>query len=110
MSSPPRPVVGIRHGARDQYRHSFNIQPNSAQARLTVLQSPDISGITVNHADVSVSFPSVAGLNYTLEYKNLLTDPSWVVLSPSTPGTGSPLTLHDTNTPPALRFYRILCD
>jgi uncharacterized repeat protein (TIGR01451 family) len=83
---------------------------NSASARLTLLQPPDISGINVTRANVSVSFPSVLGLNYTLEYKNLLTDPSWTILSPSTPGTGGLLTLHDTNALPVLRFYRILCD
>jgi uncharacterized repeat protein (TIGR01451 family) len=83
---------------------------NSSPARLTLLQPPEISGINVTIANVSVSFPSVLGLNYTLEYKNLLTDPGWTILSPSSPGTGGPLTLHDTNTLPALRFYRILCD
>jgi uncharacterized repeat protein (TIGR01451 family) len=83
---------------------------NSGAARLTMLQAPDISNITVTHMNVSVSFQSVVGLNYTLEYKNLLTDPSWTILSPSTPGNGGLLTLQDTNTLPALRFYRILCD
>jgi uncharacterized repeat protein (TIGR01451 family) len=83
---------------------------NSAQARLTLLQPPDIASITVTHTNVSVSFQSVIGLNYTLEYKNILTDPSWNLLSPSTPGTSGLLTLHDTNALPIVRFYRILCD
>ena len=83
---------------------------NSAAARLTLLQPPSITGILATSANISVTFQSVTGLNYTLEYKNLLTDPSWTILSPSTPGTGGPLTLHDTNEPPALRFYRVLCN
>jgi uncharacterized repeat protein (TIGR01451 family) len=83
---------------------------NSSAARLTLLQPPNISSITVTHTNVSVSFQSVVGLNYTLEYKNLFTDPSWTILSPSTPGNGGSLTLQDTNTLPAIRFYRILCD
>ncbi|HXD01154.1 MAG TPA: immunoglobulin domain-containing protein, partial [Verrucomicrobiae bacterium] len=83
---------------------------NSAQARLTLLQPPDITSISVTRTNVSISFPSMIGLNYTLEYKNLLTDPGWNLLSPSTPGTGGLLTLHDTNSLPLFRFYRILCD
>jgi uncharacterized repeat protein (TIGR01451 family) len=83
---------------------------NSAPATLTLLQPPRITGINITHASVSLSFQSAVGLNYTLEYKNLLTDPNWIILSPSTPGTGNPLTLSDTNSPPAMRFYRILCD
>ena len=83
---------------------------NSAQARLTLLQPPDITSISVTRTNVSISFPSMIGLNYTLEYKNLLTDPGWNLLSPSTPGSGGLLTLHDTNSLPVFRFYRILCD
>jgi hypothetical protein len=83
---------------------------NSAQARLTLLQPPNIANISVTRANVSVTFQSVIGLNNTLEYKNLLTDPGWNILSPSTPGTGGLLTLHDTNALPVVRFYRLLCD
>jgi uncharacterized repeat protein (TIGR01451 family) len=83
---------------------------NSAPATLTLLQSPDLLSITVTHTNVSVSFQSVIGLTYTLQYKNLLTDPSWNALSPSAPGNGGLLMLFDTNTPPALRFYRVLCN
>ena len=83
---------------------------NSAQARLTLLQPPNIAGITVTHTNVSVSFQSLIGLNYTLEYKNVLTDPNWNTILPATPGTGGLLTLHDTNALPVVRFYRILCD
>lgn len=83
---------------------------NSMVARLTLLQPPNITGISVTRTNVSVSFQSLTGLNYTLQYKNLLTDPAWNSLTPSTAGNNSPLTLHDTNSLPTLRFYRILCD
>ena len=57
---------------------------------------------------LSVSVPSVAGLGYTLEYKNSLTDSNWIPVLPPTSGTGSPLTLIDTNTLGILsRFYRV---
>ncbi len=83
---------------------------NSVPATLTLLVPPVITSISVSAAGVSVSFPSVTNLNYTLEYKDLLTDPAWTTLSPATPGTGGTLILQDTNSLPALRFYRVLCD
>jgi len=83
---------------------------NSTPATLTVLVSPLITTTTVVRPNVSLSFPSLTGLNYTLQYKNLLSDSNWTTLTPSTPGTGATLTLHDTNALPATRFYRILCD
>ena len=59
----------------------------------------------------SVSLTSVAGLNYTLEYKNFLTDANWTILPSSTvPGAGGVITLQDTNVPPAQRFYRVICN
>ena len=83
---------------------------NSATVQLTVLVQPAIASITDSNGVVSVSFQSLTNLNYTLEYKNLITDPAWTSLSPTTPGNGGLLTLQDTNAPPSLRFYRIRCD
>jgi len=64
----------------------------------------------VTGSNVSFSLSSITGLNYTLQYKNSLTDPTWTLLLPSVPG-GGVIQLIDTN-PPALpsRFYRVLCN
>ncbi|EEF60482.1 conserved repeat domain protein [Pedosphaera parvula Ellin514] len=80
----------------------------SGIANLRVLVSPRTTGITTGSNNVAVSFTTVAGLNYTLEYKNTLNDTSWVILPGTTPGTGGTLTLHDTNALVGSRFYRIL--
>lgn len=54
----------------------------------------------------SVSFASEAGANYTLQYKNSLSDANWSDSS-SAAGDGTIKTLMDTSTE-LVRFYRVL--
>jgi hypothetical protein len=56
---------------------------------------------------VSITFPSEAGINYVLEYKNSLDDTVWTPLPPPTTATSSVTALQDTNTPAASRYYRV---
>jgi hypothetical protein len=77
---------------------------------LTVLIAPSIhlAGFGANGTNVSISVDSVAGLTYRLEYKNVLTDPSWTPVTPPASGTGGPVILFDTNAPfTPTRFYRV---
>ena len=68
----------------------------------TTLMSPTIQG-----GKLSVSLKSQSGLQYLLQYKNNLTDPTWTTLS-ITPGNGQSLTLTDsTATGQSHRFYRV---
>jgi hypothetical protein len=72
--------------------------------------SLDPAGIVVTGAGFSISFQSVAGLNYTLQYKNFLTDAHWTTLPASTvTGTGGAILLQD-NTHQSARFYQVLCN
>jgi len=82
----------------------------SAIATLRILVQPTLTGINMTAAGTALSFPSVAGLNYILEYKNSLNDLPWTTLPPPVPGTGSPLVLQDTNALSASRFYRVRCE
>ena len=60
---------------------------------------------------LSLSVNSVLGLNYALQYKNFLTDPSWTVLPASTAiGTGGVITLQDGSPPLAQRFYQVIAN
>ena len=82
----------------------------STVAHLKVLVAPliDLASLSATPTNFALSFGSVMGLTYSLEYKNSLSDPSWTPLPPPLPGTGGPLTLQDTNA--ALlpsRFYRV---
>jgi uncharacterized repeat protein (TIGR01451 family) len=82
----------------------------SSVAHLTVLVSPviQVTGFGISGTNIAISLTSVSGLTYRLEYKNNLTDPVWIPAAVPVPGTGSIITLLDTNAPaPPNRFYHI---
>jgi hypothetical protein len=83
---------------------------NSSVALLRLLVSPglNLSRANVTSTNVSFSVMSVTNLNYTLQYKNALTDPSWTTIPPTVVGNGGTIILKDPNPPlqPA-RFYRV---
>jgi uncharacterized repeat protein (TIGR01451 family) len=82
----------------------------SSIAHLKVLVAPVIqsSGFGPGGTNFGVTVQTVSGQSYLLQYKNSLTDSAWTPLPPPVSGSGAPITLHDTNTPPALnRFYRV---
>jgi hypothetical protein len=88
-------------------------QATSTPATLRVLVAPifTLSGLAMTPTNVSMSIDSVNGLNYTLEYKNALTDPAWTPTDAPVIGTGATIILQDTNgTTLPSRFYRINCN
>ena len=54
-----------------------------------------------------ISFTSVSGQTYFLEYKNSLTDATWSAIAPSVSGNGSVMTVTDLVTTAQLRLYRV---
>ncbi|MGO8925643.1 MAG: immunoglobulin domain-containing protein [Limisphaerales bacterium] len=81
----------------------------SSNATLTVLVGPGtILTISLAGTNVSISFTSVLGSNYLLEYKNSLGDPAWTPLPPPVAATGGTMVLEDTNAPASSRYYRLL--
>lgn len=55
----------------------------------------------------AVSFPSVNGLSYQLQFTDELTA-GWTSIGPKVPGTGHVMEFHDMTHPlPARRFYRV---
>ncbi len=82
----------------------------SSLARLRVLVSPSVSSLNAGGGEMKLSFTSMTGLTYTLEYKTALTDTNWTPLPPPVTGTGNVLELHDVAPAAASRFYRILCE
>jgi hypothetical protein len=79
----------------------------SAPANLRVLVTTDAGSISVTGSTVSITVTSVVGLIYTLESKDLLTDPAWTTIPPSSTGTGGILLLQDTNATVPSRLYRV---
>jgi hypothetical protein len=66
-----------------------------------------ISSVGVSGNNASLSFPTVSGLSYTLEYKITLSDAAWIPILPGIVGNGGPGTLSDPAATNATRFYRI---
>jgi hypothetical protein len=70
-----------------------------------------IGASTMVNGIFGLSFPTVEGKSYTVQYKNTLSDPTWTDLVPpgSVPGTGGLLTIHDpTAAGQPMRFYRVM--
>jgi hypothetical protein len=70
------------------------------------LIDPNIVGAGTSSAQISWS--SVSGAHYTVQYKTNLTDASWSTLTGVT-ASGSTTTITDTTTPPSpQKFYRVI--
>ena len=78
----------------------------SATAQVHVLFPPRITDIVRLGAVNRISFPTVAGLSYTLEYKAAFADANWTGLT-TTSGTGDVLTIQDTQPGADMRLYRL---
>jgi hypothetical protein len=65
---------------------------------------------TVNRSgnNLSISFPTLAGRHYRVEYKNDLNAADWSILQDNLLGTGGNLTINETILAIAHRFYRIV--
>jgi len=68
--------------------------------------SPTISNFKMNGSTVTVSAPSQTGYNYILEYKNSLSDPTWVPVQTNS-GTGATVNLMNSGTTGSSRFYHV---
>lgn len=67
-----------------------------------------LSHVTYSGSSASVSFATIAGLTYTLEYTDDLKElVNWTRLMPTIIGTGSAATAVDSLPDPQMRFYRV---
>jgi hypothetical protein len=78
----------------------------SMVAQLRVLVSAQITQIVRAGAVVQISFTTMAGQTYALEYKDSLDEPRWTALNAVT-GTGDILTVNDPAPSVLNRFYRV---
>jgi hypothetical protein len=58
--------------------------------------------------DVQISFNSLPGRNYQLQFKDHLTDPTWTALGTAISGTGAAVSIFDEISGQPQRFYRLL--
>lgn len=78
--------------------------PLAAGATLVTVVPPTMTA-SRSAGVTSISFPSMSGHAYTVQYKNNLTDSTWQTLT-STGGTGATVSVTD-NASVANRFYRL---
>jgi hypothetical protein len=71
------------------------------------LQTNVVASVTLD--GVGISWPTLQGTNYTLQWKsNLSTNTGWDNLSPTIVGDGTTKTLFDATGTNSGRFYRVL--
>lgn len=71
--------------------------------------APSIISPILSGTSFSFTVSTVGGLTYTLEYKEVLSDPLWSSLPP-VPGDGTVKTLTDPTATGSTRFYRVRVD
>jgi hypothetical protein len=74
--------------------------------RTASLVVPTIVNVSFSSNTFNFSFASVNGLNYTIEYKNNLSDSSWTLLN-TINGTDGVIPINDLAATVPSRFYRI---
>ncbi|HEY0455388.1 MAG TPA: lamin tail domain-containing protein, partial [Verrucomicrobiae bacterium] len=80
----------------------FNIR------QLQVIVLPAIrASITQGSNSVSISFGTLTGRTYRVEYKNDLADTNWTALSTNAAGSATSMTIQDNLGASAQRFYRV---
>jgi hypothetical protein len=84
----------------------------SQPAVLRVLAAPDFVSISRSGTIVSITFSTISGLLYTVEYNDTFGPGGWLPLPKGFRrlGTGAPLTVPDPDTFDPQRFYRILVE
>lgn len=75
---------------------------------VTVIPAPYVQAATAVGTMMTISWSAIAGQNYRVQYKNLLTDPAWIDLAPAVSASGSTASITDPISPTGQRFYRVV--
>lgn len=73
--------------------------------RATVIR-PTVNNVRWTNSSGTISVPTQVGYNYTLEYKNSLSDATWTSVN-TVSGNGGAMTLTDPSAGVPKRFYRV---
>ena len=85
------------------------VPPLSDTDTFTLISLPPPPAIVQDGTTISLSFQTIPGRTYRVDYKNSLTDPAWQPLGGDRPaGVMTLLTIADTLAGRAQRFYRIV--
>ena len=79
---------------------------NYVSGTLTVLAQPALTGMKADATDYALTFPTLLGQMYQVEYKTNLTDAVWMPLGNPFPGTGGSLSVtNDSSVSPC--YFRL---
>ena len=85
----------------DEYRAGTDPRDSASTLRVTA--------ITVDGSGAHVTFTSVAGKTYRLEYKDAITDPTWLLAVNNIAGQSGTTTVLDSGAiGQSRKFYRVL--
>jgi hypothetical protein len=104
ITLPTTPGTHIQYGIRLVGPDNSPTNTDTASAALVSINPPSMNAAASNNT-VNLSFPSVAGHDYNVQYKTNLTDVTWQTLM-TVPGTGSNLLVPDP-ADQRTRFYRL---
>jgi len=82
--------------------YTFNYVPGT----LTVVAQPVLADVTAGTQGFGLTFPTLQGQLYQVEYKTNLTDAVWTPVGSPIPGTGSSVSV--TNNPGAAQGFYML--
>jgi hypothetical protein len=75
---------------------------------ITVLNPPAGSSTSVSGNVLTLTWPTVPGKTYRIQFKNHLEDADWSTQGADQVGTGAPLALNVDLTATPQRFYRVM--
>ncbi|WCJ60032.1 lamin tail domain-containing protein [Fontisphaera persica] len=82
---------------------------NTLQVTVGALPQLPPGGLSLANGRLSLTFATVPGVTYRLQYKQQLTDAVWLDVAPPTNAAGATITLQDNLTAPQ-RFYRLTAE
>ncbi|HZQ48189.1 MAG TPA: hypothetical protein VFC07_14330, partial [Verrucomicrobiae bacterium] len=74
---------------------------------VTPVSPPKFTSLTRTNTTVHLTWKTVAGLSYQLQYRTNLVQTNWINLGASIPATNSTLTATDASATSSKRFYRL---
>jgi len=104
VNSPPGPYdIQAGLGTLSAANYVFNF----VDGTLTVVATPQLSGVSIGANQVALSWSTIASETYQLQYKDNLASPTWTPVPGSIPGTGNPIIVTNSLGVSPQRFFRL---
>lgn len=101
-----RLFLGVLDTSGDNYDNSGAF---SVSATGDFVPQPNLFNVVRSGTNLTISFQTITGIDYTLEYKNDLNQPTWIPIA-TVNGNGTVRMLTDPSTKAPQRFYHVRVD